>query len=229
MGSGIYKAIADAMGEIGAIVKGKKNKEQGFMYRGIDDVMNSLSPILAKNRIFIYPEVTESQRSERATQRGGTLLYSILTVRFHFAHEDGSELCCTVIGEGMDGGDKASNKAMATAYKYACLQMFCIPTEDVDDPDKTTPPESKPLEKRGEVRPEQADKNAVLSDIAKIMKSADAYGNPHFTEAEKQSERAVKNNAKCIGDLVSQRDRLAAELERREKAVNENIPYGEGR
>jgi len=154
--NGIYKAITEAMKEISPIAKGKKNAEQHFQYRGIDDVMNELNPILAKHNIFIYPEVIESKRSERQTQRGGTLLYSILTIRYHFAAEDGSEICVTVIGEGMDSGDKASNKAMAIAFKYACLQTFCIPTEDMPDPDantpekitpkaKTTPPAQKPL------------------------------------------------------------------------------------
>ena len=40
-----------------------------------------------------------------------------------------------MIGEGMDSGDKASNKALAVAFKYACFQVFCIPTEEMKDPD----------------------------------------------------------------------------------------------
>ena len=32
-------------------------------------------------------------------------------------------------------GDKATNKAMAIAYKYLCFQVFCIPTEEMTDPD----------------------------------------------------------------------------------------------
>jgi len=40
-----------------------------------------------------------------------------------------------IIGEGMDSGDKASNKALAVGLKYACFQMFMIPTEDMIDPD----------------------------------------------------------------------------------------------
>jgi len=145
MSNGIYGAIATAMSEIEPIAKAERNKEQNFQYRGIDSVMNSLSPILVKNKIFIYPEVINVQRQERQTKNGGTLLYSVLTIKYHFTHEDGSELCCVVVGEGMDSGDKASNKAMAIAYKYACLQMFCIPTKDMPDPDGDTPPPSTPL------------------------------------------------------------------------------------
>ena len=36
----------------------------------------------------------------------------------------------------MDSGDKATNKAMSIAFKYACFQVFCIPTEEMVDPDK---------------------------------------------------------------------------------------------
>ena len=39
----------------------------------------------------------------------------------------------------MDSGDKATNKAMAIAFKYACFQVFCIPTEEMKDPDGETP------------------------------------------------------------------------------------------
>jgi hypothetical protein len=38
----------------------------------------------------------------------------------------------------MDSGDKATNKAMSAAYKYAALQTFCIPTEGDNDADAVT-------------------------------------------------------------------------------------------
>ena len=48
----IYGAIASAMSEIDAICKTKRNSQQGFLYRGVDDVMNTLNPILVRNKIF---------------------------------------------------------------------------------------------------------------------------------------------------------------------------------
>jgi len=143
MSNGIYKAIANAISEITPIAKNKRNEQQKFYYRGIDDVMNELSPILAKHRIFIYPEVINKEREERASKSGGNIISSILTVKYHFATDDGSEIIATVIGEGMDSGDKSCNKAISAAYKYACLQVFCIPTDDMEEEDKTTPPQSK--------------------------------------------------------------------------------------
>lgn len=141
----IYEAIADIMKEGYAITKSKKNPQQGFMYRGIDDVMNTFQPLMAERGIFVVPEVIGSTREERQTKNGTNLLYSVLTVRYTFYASDGSNVSATVIGEGMDSGDKASNKAMAVAMKYAMFQVFCIPTEELVDPDSETPPQSTPL------------------------------------------------------------------------------------
>lgn len=123
-----------------AITKNKRNQQQGFMYRGIDDVMNTFQPLLAKNKIFVVPEVLNEHREERTTGKGATLLYSVLKIKYTFYAEDGSHVSAVVIGEGMDSGDKASNKAMAVAMKYAMFQTFCIPTEEMTDPDSETPP-----------------------------------------------------------------------------------------
>jgi hypothetical protein len=142
-GGKIYGAIAAAMSEIGAISKSKKNAQQGFQYRGIDDVMNALYPILSRHGLFIAPEVLEHTREERTTKNGGNLIYSILKIRYTLYAEDGSSVSAVVIGEGMDSADKSSNKAMSVGMKYALFQLFCIPTEEMADPDAETPPESK--------------------------------------------------------------------------------------
>lgn len=108
---------------------------QGFMYRGIDAVMNALNPALIKHKVFVVPEVLEQTREERTNAKGTTLIYSIVKVKYTFFAEDGSSVSSIVIGEGMDSGDKATNKAMSIAFKYACFQVFCIPTEEMVDPD----------------------------------------------------------------------------------------------
>ena len=140
----IYGAISDIIAECPAIGKKEKNKQQGFMYRGVDVVMNVFQPLLAKHRVFVVPEVLEAQREERKTAKGGNLIYTVLRVRFTFYAEDGSSVSAVVQGEGMDSADKSSNKAMSVAFKYACFQVFCIPTEEMKDPDAETPPQSAP-------------------------------------------------------------------------------------
>lgn len=142
----IFEAITAIMNEGYAISKDKRNQQQGYVYRGIDDVMNTFQPILAKYKVFVVPEVIEKQREERQTKQGNNLIYSVLTVRYTFYAEDGSHVSAVVVGEGMDSGDKASNKALAVAMKYAMFQVFCIPTEEMVDPDATTPEPSTPKE-----------------------------------------------------------------------------------
>ncbi len=138
----IYGKIADCMRQLGAIGKDSRNIQQGFMYRGVDAVMNALNPVLTQNRMFCVPEVLEQHREERETRNGGNLIYSILRMRYTLYAEDGSSVSAVVVGEGMDSADKSSNKAMSVAYKYAMFQIFSIPTEELVDPDGETPPES---------------------------------------------------------------------------------------
>lgn len=134
----IYGLIGQAMREIGAIGKNSKNQQQGFMYRGVDAVYNALNPVMAKLGLFLCPEVLEQTREERVNRNGTTLLYSILKIKYTLYAPDGSNVSCIVLGEGMDSGDKASNKAMSVAMKYAAFQLFMIPTEELCDPDAET-------------------------------------------------------------------------------------------
>lgn len=140
----IYESITKIMEDIPAIGKDQTNKTQGFKYRGIDDVMNALQPLLSKNKVFIVPQILEQNREERTTNKGGNLIYSICKIKYIFYAEDGTSVEAITIGEGMDSGDKATNKAMAIAMKYALFQVFCIPTEEMKDPDGETPEGSKP-------------------------------------------------------------------------------------
>jgi hypothetical protein len=137
----IYKALAEIQRELDAIGKTKRNQAQGFNFRGIDDVYNALHPLLSKHGVFTLPEVLEDKSEDRQTKSGGALIYRILKIRYTFCAEDGSSVSAVVIGEGMDSGDKASNKAMSVAHKYAFFQVFSIPTEEVaaSDPDNYSP------------------------------------------------------------------------------------------
>ena len=134
----IHLTINKIMSDVGAIGKDKTNVQQGFKYRGVDDVMNALQPLFVKHKLYIVPQVLEHIREDRLTQKGTNLIYSVLKMQFEFIADDGSSVKAIVIGEGMDSGDKATNKAMAIAYKYACFQVFSIPTEEMPDPDAET-------------------------------------------------------------------------------------------
>jgi hypothetical protein len=129
----VYKAIADVAGELAesGISKSSKNQQQGFMFRGIDAVYNTLAPLLAKHKLVILPRCIERECVERTTAKGGVLFSVTIKAEFDMVSAlDGSKHTIATYGEAMDSGDKATNKAMSAAYKYAAFQAFCIPTEE---------------------------------------------------------------------------------------------------
>ena len=132
----IYKKICEVAKDVGAISKDGVNDQQKFRYRGIDMVMNALHPALVKHGVFVTPKVLDIKRDNRQTKSGGNLTYTVATIEYTFYAEDGSNVTAIVVGETMDSADKSTNKAMSVAFKYACFQVFCIPTEEMEDPDE---------------------------------------------------------------------------------------------
>lgn len=130
----IFNSMLAIQEELTAITKDQRNGQQGWKFRGVDDVMNTLHPILVKHKVFACPKVLDIQRTSTTTSKGSCLNYATATVEYNFYDESGESISVTVVGEGMDSGDKATSKALSIAYKYAMFQTFCIPTED--DPDK---------------------------------------------------------------------------------------------
>lgn len=137
----VYEAIAAVTAELAkeGIAKGRRNQQQGYSFRGIDEVYNALSPIIARHKLCILPRILSRDVTERTTQKGGVLFYVVVEAEFDFVSaEDGSRHTVRTFGEAMDSADKATNKAMSAAYKYAAMQAFCIPTEGDNDADATT-------------------------------------------------------------------------------------------
>jgi len=144
----IYGRMADILADVTAIGKDRKNPQQGYSFRGIDDFLDALHPLLAKHRVFPSPKYTDLKREERQTARGGTLTYTTVTGEVTFYAEDGSSVTTNTIGEGMDSGDKSSNKAMSAAYKYALMQTFAVPVGLAIDSETDTPEPSEPAPRR---------------------------------------------------------------------------------
>lgn len=135
----IYELMPKIMAEVPSISKDRKNAQQGYQFRGIDDVYNALNGILAKHRIFMSAEVLDVKREERPSKSGGTMAFVQTHVRYRFNAPDGSYVTTDSLGEGMDSGDKATAKAMSVAQKYALFQAFLIPTADAKDIENDSP------------------------------------------------------------------------------------------
>lgn len=143
----VYDCIVGVAGELAQAGLGKtrNNAQQGYAFRGIDDVLNALAPLLAKHRLVILPRVLARTVTERASRNGGVLFCVVVEVAFEFVSAaDGSRHTVVTYGEAMDSADKATNKAMSAAYKYAALQTFCIPTEGGDHEADALTPEPVP-------------------------------------------------------------------------------------
>lgn len=128
----IYEVLPKILGEVGHIAKEKRNQQQGYNYRGIEDVYAAIQPLFAKYEVFPTCEVVKHQTLERESKHGGALFFSVVHLRYKLYAKDGSFVTTEAIGEGMDSSDKSANKSLSAAYKYAFFQMFCIPTEAVD-------------------------------------------------------------------------------------------------
>jgi hypothetical protein len=129
----VYQAINEVQKELAAsgISKDSENKFDNYKFRGIDAVYNHLSPLLAKHGLCILPRMVARTSEERQSQKGGALFYVTVEAEFDFVSAvDGTHHTVRTFGEAMDRGDKATNKAMSAAYKYAAFQAFCIPTEE---------------------------------------------------------------------------------------------------
>lgn len=134
----VYQLIAEVSADLAkeGIAKDKNNDTQKFRFRGIDDVQNALAPVLAEYGLVILPRMRNRECAEKTSKNGGTLFYVTVAAEFDLvSSHDGSSHTVCLFGEAMDSGDKATNKAMAMAYKYMAIQTFCIPTEGNDDAD----------------------------------------------------------------------------------------------
>ncbi len=192
----IHEAIAGIMGDVDAIGKTRKNTQQGYTFRGIDDVYFSVHPLFVKHGVFSVPRVIAERSEDRVTKSGSALIYRVLTIEYTFFAKDGSSVQATVIGEGMDSGDKASNKAMSVAHKYAILQLLAIPTDEPKDPEYESP-EPAP-------RAEPPAKDPIVEELSSLAAML------HKTPAWKTQMMKIHN-----GDLAA----ILAELRKEASAI----------
>jgi len=139
----IYKKMIEVMKNVGYVDKNQRNAAQGYQFRGIDDFINAVHPALIKAGVFMTVEVLDKTETLKDVIRGngkaGVDKYVSILAKYTFNAEDGSNIHSIVAGEGIDSGDKATNKAMSAALKYALIQTLSVPTADISDADAESP------------------------------------------------------------------------------------------
>ena len=199
----VYKAINAVQGELAktGIAKDRKNQQgNGYMFRGIDDVYNALSPLLAKHGLCIMPRILKREIVERQSQKGGALFYVTVEAEFDFvAAEDGSVHVVRTFGEAMDSGDKATNKAMSAAYKYAAFQAFAIPTEGDNDADAQT----------HEVKAQEIPPKLLTEARAAAMNGMESYRD-FYSALTPAHRRALAGEHESLKAAAAEADKVAA-------------------
>jgi len=203
----IYTKLADIQANIEVITKNHTNKSQGYDFRSVDDVLNMLHGLLVKHRVVVVPEkVGEARHEERPSKSGGILIARIYDIKYTMYAEDGSSVSAIVPGEGMDSGDKASNKALSGSYKYWAFLTFSIPTEGVlIDGDNGSPepgksqPKAEPKEEPGNGEKPSL---KLKKEIGEIMKEQ-FNGAFLFSPEEIETARGNVKACKSIADLQS--------------------------
>lgn len=177
---GVYAAISKVMGVLAkdGIQKDRKNAQQNYQFRGIDDVYNALAPAMVECGLVVIPKCLERSSVDRESKGGGALFYVIVKASYTLVCvADGSSVeAGPFYGEAMDSGDKATNKAMSAAYKYWAMQTFAIPTNAENDaenasydvrpkPNTATQVAKDAFEEMGE-----EEKDFLRTHVAKIKK-----------------------------------------------------------
>lgn len=185
---GVFKAIAAITGELAkeGIAKNRKNEQQHYNFRGIDDIYKHIAPLIAAHGLTVTPRVQGKTLSERVNKIGTVIFSVTVDVEYEMVSSlDGSRQTARVYGEAMDSGDKATNKAMSAAYKYFCIQTFCIPTEGDNDADATT---HEVLARQADVPFSAPQSTAPLADAVAEFRSlvAQAQAKPGLREGERK-------------------------------------------
>lgn len=149
----IFKLMSQVMAEMAVVGKNRRNTEQGYNFRSIDDVYGAAQPALVKAGVFCTPRVLSKTIKDVTSKSGGAGTHVILDVEFEWCAPDGSSVTCVLPGEATDYSDKACNKAMSAAYKYAIFQTFAVPICEGGadrDADYQTPEVPYPEQRRPE-------------------------------------------------------------------------------
>ena len=191
----IYQAITAIIGEMGGIGKNQRNKDQGYNFRGIDDVLKELHPLFAKHGVFFAPTVIEREYEERLSKQGNVGHVAHLHVAYKVYGPSGDFIEVSTWGEGLDYSDKATNKAMTAAFKYAMFELFAI-ADPADDSDSSTEDGGFRTENKGAGRREQTQQRQeftapettgeISPDIDLIMSMAEKHGDDFLVSLSQQ-------------------------------------------
>lgn len=140
----IYQKIAAITGEVGAIKKAGQNREQNYSFIEYAAVAGELRTLFAKYGVVIIPNMqktSEQSRNDFTTRAGKGGVAVLIDFKFDIVNADKPDDRFSVdwVGEAVDYGDKATNKAATAALKYYLMRQFNISEKGEQEADAHTP------------------------------------------------------------------------------------------
>jgi len=121
------------------VAKERRNQEQRFNFRGIDDALSAFAPLLAEFGVLLSPSYSGLTIDARQTKSGGTTYNAKVEATFTFtsAEDASTHTVGPFYGEANDGQDKAISKATSIAERNMFFLTFVVPHEPAigGDPD----------------------------------------------------------------------------------------------
>lgn len=127
----VFACLARVMADVTAVGKAGRNADQGYAYRGLDQVLVAVAPSLRAHGVVVVPTVEAAEYAQVEIGRHNTRMVCCrVRVRYRWHGPAGDYLDATVVAEAMDSADKATSKAMSVAFRTCLLQALSLPVED---------------------------------------------------------------------------------------------------
>jgi hypothetical protein len=168
----VQQAWANVMAEVQGLGKHQRTDSGNrFNFRGVDDVMNAVGPVLRKHGVSVVPTAVTHHPENYSTKSGTAMRNVTVLVSYAIHGPAGDTMPGAAAGEAADSGDKATPKAMSVAFRTFLLQSLCLPT---DEPDPDREQHERAPEQSHEARQAQAqdtaDKLLVTNDLATVQR-----------------------------------------------------------
>lgn len=135
--SGLHAKLSKIAAAQSWITKDGRNEAQKYSFVQASDVINAVRGDMSEQGLTLVGSVVSFDLTP--PPEGKSSFMGLLHIRYKLTDsETGEKIEADWFGQGMDGGDKALNKAYTAALKYFLLNVFLIPTGDDPEADPRT-------------------------------------------------------------------------------------------
>lgn len=205
----VYEALSAVMAEVQAVGKESRNTQQGYVFRGIDAVVNAVGPVLRKHGVIAVPHHSEARYRDVQTSTGKASRECTVSVTYRFYGPAGDFIEATVPGESMDFGDKGAPKAMSVAYRIVLLQALCIPTDEPDADSQSYERGQAEQQEWDAARPPDEKAVALFADYTKRIDAAaseqDIAAVGELVRDARGAEKLTKNQYSALAKRAAAR------------------------